>query len=236
MVAAPVPAAHAAESDIIPTASSERTDHIVRGETNTFTVTLTNIGVPHTVLVDVELKALGAIKIDQKYWDNYEFQVRGDGTFELATPADLDPGTYYFSVGIFEPGWNGMQAWYHRLQEFTVSSPEHEAMGVVVKKSWETKSSFAQGETNEFYAQFHNYAASDQTVLGDLELYDSAGHKVHQVFADNVTIGPAQDTVGGIMSPDNLAPGTYYYSVGVFTPGWGSLIHWYDHLQEFTVN
>jgi hypothetical protein len=234
VVGAPV-AAFAQSGDVVLVHTAQSDASVFTGETNTFTADFAYSGDGANVLIDLELKDSSGNKVAQQFWDNAAFP--GQSTFTLTTSPDLPVGIYHLSVGIFNPGWAGLRHWYNNQEEFSVMArPSGTGEGVSVVTSWETKSSLNQGETNEFYAQFHNGSSTDQTVLGDIELFNSSGTKIHQTFADNVTLSPDQNSVGGIMSPDNLAPGTYYYSVGIFTPGWGSLIHWYHHLQEFQVN
>lgn len=211
---------------------------IQTGQSNTMTVQFANESdAAQTVLIDLELMDLSGAKVLQKFWDSQIFASQEIRTYELAVPADADlaPGTYYLSFGVFRPGWSGLEKWYHRILEFSYRSTTYEQMGVVVKESWQTASTLQQGQSNEFYARYHNYAAEPKTVLGDIELHDANGAKVAQVFADNATLAPGESSTGGIRSPDNLVPGTYYYSVGIFNPGWSGLLRWYHRLQEFTV-
>jgi len=232
-VAAPLTAS-AQSGDVVLVHTNQTHSSLFSGETNSLSADFAYSDDGATVLIDMELKDSVGNKVAQAFWDNQVMP--GQSTFTLTTSPDLPVGIYRLSVGIFSPGWGGLRHWYNNEQEFAViAKPASSGEGVVVVNSWETASTLQQGQTNEFYAQFHNYAATDQTVLGDIELHDINGNKVHQVFADNVTLSPGQDSVGGIMSPENLVPGAYYYSVGVFTPGWASVIHWYHRLQEFTV-
>ncbi len=228
--------AFAASGDIILTGGSQTASEVTTGQANTYTVELTNTGPARTVLVDLEVAKVGAGKVGQAFTDAVAFAEGESRTFQITTSDHLDPGAYYFSIGIFNPGWNGLLWWYHRQEEFTARSPEMESQGVMVSASWETAASVSQGQTTTFSAQFHNYAADDRTVLTDIELHDINGAKISQAFLDDVHFSSGEERVGNLISPDNLAPGTYYYSVGIFNPGWNGLLHWFDHLKEFTVH
>ena len=95
------------------------------------------------------------------------------------------------------------------------------------------------GQTSIFSAQFASLPASN-TVLLDFELYDSGSQKVAQKFYDNVVLPQAESGDGQVVytmtAPATLPAGTYQFKVGIFTPHWAQLIHWYNSAGTLTVS
>ncbi|MDQ3065193.1 MAG: PA14 domain-containing protein [bacterium] len=88
------------------------------------------------------------------------------------------------------------------------------------------------------YARFSS-PTTDNQVLLDLEIYNSAGQQIAQQSFDNVFIprtGTASyQDVYNIVLPANLSDGQYRLAVGIFTPGWQQLITWNDNALSFNV-
>src|SRR5258708_7521187 len=95
------------------------------------------------------------------------------------------------------------------------------------------------GQTSTFSAQFGSNPSWNMVLL-DFELYNSAGQKVAQKFYDNVNLPPNESGLGQVVytmtTPATLAPGTYQFKVGIFTPHWAQIIHWYGNASTLTVN
>jgi hypothetical protein len=68
----------------------------------------------------------------------------------------------------------------------------------------------------------------DAVALIDIEVYGPNGAKVFQQYYDNVslTAGTYQSYINHWAVPADLALGTYTVKVGVFTPGWSTLLYW----------
>ena len=75
-----------------------------------------------------------------------------------------------------------------------------------------------------------------RSALIDIEIYDRSGRKVFQKYWDNqsLTTGQTREfrTSWGTAG---RAAGTYTVKVGVFRPGWTSLIHWNDRAGAVTL-
>src|SRR5205085_5102006 len=102
--------------------TSEDSANISTDQTNTLHTTVRNTDSAnnYTVLIDLEAINANGQKIGQQFFDNTTFQPGQSQTFELTTPANLPPGTYHFSVGIFETSWQSLIHWYDTIQTFTV--------------------------------------------------------------------------------------------------------------------
>ncbi len=91
------------------------------------------------------------------------------------------------------------------------------------------------GEGNVLTAIFTNVSSNSSPVLVDLELYSSDNRKIAQKFWDNVVVWPEHTATFQLATPENLAAGSYYYSVGIFNPGWNGNLKWYSVVQRFSV-
>ena len=71
----------------------------------------------------------------------------------------------------------------------------------------------------------------------DLEVFSLSGVKVYQQYWDNQTFAPGQTRSypTNWTLPGNLAKGTYYVKVGIFSAGWGTLYAWNDTAGAMTV-
>jgi autotransporter family porin len=76
-----------------------------------------------------------------------------------------------------------------------------------------------------------------RTVLVDLEVYNSSGGKVFQVWWDNqsFTAGQSRTLSTNWTLPTTLPAGTYTLKVGLFGTGWGPLVSWNASAGTLTV-
>ncbi|MDO8495410.1 MAG: hypothetical protein Q7S32_02690 [bacterium] len=191
------------------------------------------------VLVDIELwhvTSSGRFKVAQTYTDNVSLVEGEQKTFTLDSPSTLSSeGFYGYSVGIFNPGWNGVLQWNHDQEVFTVTPAGARGSETIILSSSQTSSTISAGQTNTLTARVANLGAASSDVLADLEIYNSANQKVDQRFVDHVAVpaGAHQDI--SITTSPTLPPGNYYFSAGIFAPSWGNLMGWHNKLQQFTV-
>lgn len=80
-------------------------------------------------------------------------------------------------------------------------------------------------------------SSSTTRALVDVEVYDRGGVKVAQAYwdAQGFTAGRSKTFTTAWAVPATEAPGTQTLKVGIFTPGWGALLHWNDSATTFTV-
>jgi hypothetical protein len=209
---------------------------INQGQTNTFYVQVRSPNTNNTVLIDLELYNSNGQKVAQEFWDNIFVPKAGTGNFQdvykLTSPSNLPAGNYYWSAGIFKPGWNGVLNWYHSAQAFTIGGSQPPQTGDVTLQN----STLGQAQGNAcrtLTAQLKNNSTSAKNVLVDFELRNASGALVHQYFVDNYTIaGSATQNLTNVCNL-TLPAGQYKYSVGIFNPGWAGLLHWYDSIQTF---
>jgi hypothetical protein len=77
------------------------------------------------VLVDIELRRNNGELVDQYYVNNFTVPSALSRTLSAVTnqcTRRLEAGTYNYSVGIFNPGWNGVLHWYSNVRSFTVQA------------------------------------------------------------------------------------------------------------------
>lgn len=221
----------AAEILIVSWSQTETT--MFPGDTNTLTTFLRSAAEPTSALVDLEVKNLDEEVVFQKFFDNVTLTTEGQ-SFELHVPADLSPGIYHFSIGIFDPGWAGLINWHEAILEFVKVDQGPDTGTLTIGSSWQKNSSISEDESNQLFVYYHNHTASPVTFIGDLEIHDINGNKVHQDFGE-YTISADNGLVDGISTSEELAPGRYYFSVGLFEPGWTALKQWFHRLQEFEI-
>jgi hypothetical protein len=96
-------------------------------------------------------------------------------------------------------------------------------------------STVAPGGSTSVTASVKSSTAS--TVLVDLEVYNSSGTKVFQQFWDNQSFSAGQTRTfsASWAVPTSTATGSYTIDVGIFSPGWGSLLSWNGAAGGLTV-
>ena len=106
--------------------------------------------------------------------------------------------------------------------------------------SWTTSAtaspiSVARGSTVTLTAKLKS--STSQAALVDIEVYDSLGNKVYQVWWDNqpFTAGLTRSFGNRWTVPANLATGLYTVKIGVFAPGWNGLYSWNNKAGTLTV-
>lgn len=201
------------------------------------------------VLVDFELRDAGGMLVEQQFMENYGVNPGTQTVSSSCSKAFLPAGTYYYSVGIFSPGWADVVAWYY-LPSFSVAEctdracrggeqptpvpqPQPEPQGdVFLVGNTGTQASPSLCKDGLFAIKnTHPYGMA---VLVDVELFDSSGLQLTQKFYDNVYIQAGQAVTFEGLCRHTLPAGNYRYSVGIFYPGWKGLIHWYDAADTFT--
>jgi hypothetical protein len=81
------------------------------------------------------------------------------------------------------------------------------------------------------------WPTANTLALVDIEIYSASGTRVYQKFYDRQAFvaGKRRVYINMWTTPANLAPGTYYVKVGVFSPGWGTVHYWNNGAATFTV-
>jgi len=237
--------------------SSVSQSQITAGQSENFTAGIGGADQNQNVLIDIELFNSSGQKIDQKFFDNQTIPANGNVPFQMSTTSASQSGSYHFSVGIFNPGWNGLIQWNDAVQTFTVSGgttpPGTSTDNSAIVVPTDTLTCFtstspasapcnniqiSQGQTGGILsATAQNTDPNNQhAAIIDLELHDSSGNKVAQNFTQ-VTLGPGASERGlNLASPNNLAAGTYQFSVGVFNPDWSGPLHWTNNIATLTVS
>jgi hypothetical protein len=91
----------------------------------TVTAVLNNSSIDRrNVLIDFELRDANGTLVNQYFQDNFTVQsaLTRSPTFIMnQCDTKLANGTYFYSIGIFNPQWNGLIHWYSNVQTFTVN-------------------------------------------------------------------------------------------------------------------
>jgi hypothetical protein len=234
----PTPVPSPVPAQVVLTSTNSVYDQLISGQSASITCQFSNPGsTAKTVLLDLELYNSQGQKVAQVFKDNVTLAGQATTSMTLTSPA-LVPGTYSFSVGIFNPGFNGLITWHHAIKTLTVVAPAGPApvspANIVLSGVTSANESLSVGQSANLSAQFTNLGGAAKTVLLDLELYNSQGQKVAQVFKDNVTMSGQTTTSLSVTSP-LLASGIYKVSVGIFNVGFNGLITWYHAIKTITV-
>ncbi|MDB5244206.1 MAG: hypothetical protein JWN18_76 [Parcubacteria group bacterium] len=108
--------------DLSLVSSSQTADSVQPGETLTFTAMFESTSPSGKALLDLEIYDSSGHKVGQTYADRVTIPSHKTVTRTITSSADLPAGTYFLSVGIFNPGWNGVIHWYDHIRSFTVGS------------------------------------------------------------------------------------------------------------------
>jgi hypothetical protein len=191
---------------------------------------------PEDVLIDFELRSANGTLVHQQFFNNYSVpSTKNRGPVSLANTCQekLADGQYFYSIGIFEPDWDGLIHWYDRIKTFTVAVGS-EVGDVFLSNARATRTDIPQGQTMSLVATVTNFYPSQKTILVDLELYNSSNTKAYQLFGEiNISAGGTNTFTAS--SPSTIPKGNYRWAVGLFTPGWTSLTHWYNTAQTIRV-
>jgi len=118
--------AHAAPdaSDVTLLNSSLTSDHAL-------SVTIGGTATGQKVLIDLELYDSTGHKLAQTFEDRVTLPAHKTRDFMLTPPSNLPAATYYYSVGIFNPNWNGLVHWYDQVQHFATTGTTTQQIFVV---------------------------------------------------------------------------------------------------------
>ena len=159
-------------------------------------------------LVDLEVFDSSGARAYQQAFDNQAFQANRPVQYTVSwKPATA--GQYTVKVGLFGPGWSGLQSWNNNAATFLVGVSE-----VPTANGWTTyatvaSSSSLTGETIGLSA----FVLCDRaaTALVDVEVYDGAGARVFQQAFDNQSF----EANGAIAFTSSWKPAT----AGTYTMG-----------------
>ncbi|WP_281886457.1 glycoside hydrolase family 44 protein [Paenibacillus sp. YYML68] len=172
------------------------------------------------VLVDVEIFDASFKKVHQMFTDNVNLPAGQSVSvpFTWNVPAQLAPGSYIVSIGVFGAGWSGMHKWHAGAGSFTVKKGSQQPAIHFTGAIQAAPASVTVGGTVALQATVTAAAYADAVI--ELSLLDPAGVKVHSVstpksFADGETASfPTSWTV-----PQQAQPGTYRAELTVWKPG-----------------
>lgn len=92
------------------------------------------------------------------------------------------------------------------------------------------------GSSTVFNGTIANYSNAEQTVLVDVEIYNSSSkERVARQTWDDVSFQPFATKSFSMIPPSGLPAGNYFVAVGVYTSGGSRLLGWFSGYQNFTV-
>jgi len=155
--------------------------------------------------------------------------------FSLDLPATASAGSYVLKGGIFSSDWSQTLSWSDSVQKVRLvpaGSPPPDNDVVMTSSAVGSPAVLIDSQPEGFTSTLSSPNAPN-TVLIDIEAYDPSGTRVYQTFTDNASFPAGGSRTFTAELPHTLTEGTYHWSVGIFTPGWGKLINWYDAAQTF---
>ncbi len=192
------------------------------------------------ILIDFEVKDAAGNKISQDFIDNFEIganQTVKTPFLHCVPPNgmhDMPQGTYSYSIGLFNPNWQGLLHWYDDVQTLAVATGKTDNSAVVLSID-QTIIGFNSPSQPTLHVSFFNEdAANSHEVLEDFELYDASGNRIFQTFFENQNFVPGAIIITDVTGPENLPQGNYRWAVGIFNPGWNGTLHWYNTAAMFT--
>lgn len=190
-----------------------------------------------SALVDVEVYDSAWTKVYQQYFDNQSFTAGQQRTFNAAwaTTNSTPTGTYTVMIGVFTTGWGTTLHWNGAAGSLSVTAASTGGQAVTAGGS-AGPSSIAPGATVNLSATVRSTTA--RSALVDLEVFDRNGARVLQRSWDNRSFqaNVARTFRTSWVAPANALGGSYTVKVGVFQPGWGSMLTWNDNAASFVVN
>lgn len=175
------------------------------------------------------LDSTGAVAAVQDT-QNQALTARTPRTFAAAwdVPFTVREGAYSVNVTVFQQGTSTIIG-SASGPSFTVQSPS------LTTSASASPNQVARGATTAVSARVGTDLPT--TVLVYLVVVDSSGQFVFQQAFDNVDLTPGQATLlaANWAVPGAAAPGPYTMKVGIFNPGWGTLVDWNDAAGTLTV-
>jgi hypothetical protein len=225
-----------ADATLILQSSYQNSTSITPDEINTFHGIVQNTtGSSQQILLDLELYNANNQKIAQQFYDAQTIEPYNVINQTLRSPPHLPPGSYAWKVGIFNPGWNGLIAWYDNPLTFSVTDRTQDQTGDVTLNT-AVLGEFHYNNCPPITALLSNSSSNSRNILLDIELRNSHSELVDQYFTDNVSVAGNQSLVPVTNNCSRTLPDDIYnYSIGIFNPQWNGLVHWYNNVRSFTV-
>ncbi len=205
---------------------------VVIGHQETITTRIRNDGDAAPFLIDMEIYDASVHQVAQKVFEN---QTIPTGSTVPYTLSWLPPtvGTYTVKVGLFKSGWAGAYEWTDEALKVVVENRSPTSTQPTFSQSTTVTPNPSVGSTDTISTTINNTGGTTQALI-DMEVYQN-GTKVGQKVFDNqtMTINQPQTFTYPYTVP---SAGTYKVSVGIFTPGWGTLYNWFDQVASFTTS
>lgn len=122
------------------------------------------------------------------------------------------------------------------LVKFSTANPSPSSSATYTANAIAPLTAVPAGSTAAITATVTSSTAS--TVLVDVEIFNPQAEKVHVQGFDNESFTANQQRSFTVNWPVPMtAPlGQYTVKVGVFAPGWGTLLHWNNNAAQFSVS
>lgn len=224
--------------------SLEASNSIFAGQSNDLEIFVSGADHDQRVLVDLEVYNSSNQKVKQFAADNELFTAGLQKFYKVNTGA-LPADAYHVSVGIFNPGWNGLIHWYDSVQKFLVvagtpsvtpaPAPAPALLDPVVIDPAGTKE--YQNEDGLVYlnVRLKNIDFSMHHLVSvNVKIIGAASGVVASQNWNNMDLNFAQTSDLTMVAPNNLAPGAYTFAIEVSYPG-TNVKHLYNNFGEFSI-
>ncbi len=181
------------------------------------------------LLLDTEIYS-GDTKIAQNFVPlNLYSTTTFNSIWNLAAQAN---GTYTIKVGVFQNDWSKIYNWNNNAGSFTVSNGDSPPPAYTDSITF-NHASYNRGSSAIIKVQA-TANINTPNVLVDVEIYDSANHRINQhVVQTNLTANAPFTNVWNTSVP-NIA-GQYKVKIGIFSNDWSHLYQWDDNAGSFQV-
>lgn len=231
-----LPPSAAAQPLTFEVSTADFSNPLPTNEASTITVDIVNHAEAlNNALIDMEIYTLEGVRvfqhIDTPPESNLPTEVTQTFSFEW-TPQTQ--GLFILKLGIFDRSWSQEPYyWNDYVGLLAVGEPAGTA-DVTMKAAWLTTQDYYLSSQAVVNVAFRIYTTPpSRPVIIDLELYNhDTGQQVAQKIYENVILSDTESDVRTLEIPKTLPAGTYVAKVGIFSPGWEHLLHWYDNAFE----
>jgi hypothetical protein len=231
--------ANAAATSIIIGNSTTENETLIQGtKSNKFSVTFLNSGDrEESAELDLEVyyySAGGSIEKVKQVHKNVTLAAKDWVILDTTLEANAPPGEYVLKAGIFSPDWKETRAWYNSLKTLHIvrSADDISDNNVYLATTTQAYKIVKVASQPNYFTGTFKSPNTPNTVLIDIELYRD-NEKIYQQFTDNMHFDKNGTRIAEGYVPAVYTAGKYHWSVGIFTPGWGKLIKWYDSVESF---
>ncbi len=184
-------------------------------------------------IIDVEIYNSAGAQVKQVYYTGQNFAT-GQTISNSFSWTPSTAGSYTMKIGVFTQNWATGLYWSDNAGTITVQTA---ASAAPTFSSWTyaTPNPVTHGSSVSLTANVTCTAGSLTNGIIDVEIYNSAGAQVKQVYYTGQNFATGQ-TISNSFSWTPSTAGSYTMKIGVFTQNWATGLYWSDNAGTITVN